>query len=169
MIRTTILLSLTALALGAADSAVAVMHPTAGNDTAGSVTFTPVDGGVKVEAEITGLEPDSSHAIHIHQYGDARAEDGASAGGHYNPGGHQHGLPHEAVRHAGDLGNLEADAEGRAHYELTVDQFTVDGEHAPIIGRSVIIHEKADDGGQPTGNAGPRISIGVIGYADPER
>ena len=29
------------------------------------------------------------------------------------------------------------------------------------------IDAKADDGGQPTGNAGPRISIGGIGYAKP--
>jgi superoxide dismutase, Cu-Zn family len=35
---------------------------------------------------------------------------------------------------------------------------------APVIGRSIIIHAKEDDlTSQPSGNAGPRISQGVIG------
>lgn len=163
-------LILIATALTAAEpAAVAVMQPTAGNQTAGTVTFTPVDDGVLVQAEITGLSPGAKHAIHVHQYGDARAEDGTSAGGHYNPEGHDHGLPgHADHRHAGDLGNLEADDQGTASFELTVDNLSTDGDHNPVIGRSVIIHAKHDDGGQPTGNAGPRIAIGVIGYAKPE-
>ena len=31
-----------------------------------------------------------------------------------------------------------------------------------FLDRAVIIHGKRDDGGQPTGNAGPRIGCGVI-------
>jgi len=148
--------------------AVAVMRPTAGNEVGGTVRFSEVDGGVEIVAEITGLAPDSTHAIHVHQYGDARAEDGTSAGGHYNPEGHEHGLPDSEPRHAGDLGNLEADAEGNASYELTVDNISIDRAMNPVLGRGMIIHAKHDDGGQPTGNAGPRIAIGVIGAANPE-
>ena len=51
---------------------VAVMHPTAGNKAGGTVVFTQTKDGVKVEANITGLSPDSQHAIHVHQYGDVR-------------------------------------------------------------------------------------------------
>jgi len=166
MPRIIILLALSTLALAAAD-AVAVMQPTAGNTAGGTVTFTATDDGVRVHAAITGLSPDGIHAIHVHQFGDARAEDGTSAGGHYNPEGHDHGLPDQAQRHAGDFGNLQADAEGEADFELVVDNLSIDGEHNPVIGRGVIIHAKQDDGGQPTGNAGPRIAIGVIGYAKP--
>jgi len=39
---------------------------------------------------------------------------------------------------------------------------SVMGKNA-VIGRGIVIHAKPDDGGQPTGNAGDRIGVGVIG------
>jgi Cu-Zn family superoxide dismutase len=90
-----------------------------------------------------------------------------SAGGHYNPENHQHGLPETEMRHAGDLGNLEADSEGKATLERTVSNISIAGMKNPIIGRGVIVHAKVDDGGQPVGNAGGRIGCGVIGVANP--
>ncbi|NNF43019.1 MAG: superoxide dismutase family protein, partial [Phycisphaerales bacterium] len=68
-------------------------------------------------------------------------------------------------RHAGDFGNLVADATGRAHKVITVENITIAGTRNPIVGRGVIVHAKMDDGGQPTGNAGARIAQGVIGIA----
>lgn len=145
--------------------AVALMQPTQGSKTAGTVTFTQASAGVKVEANITGLEPNAKHAIHIHEFGDISKPDGMGTGGHYNPEGHEHGLPDQEKRHAGDLGNLEADAEGKCTYTLVVTNITVDGHRNVILGRGVIIHAKVDDGGQPVGNAGARIAQGVIGVA----
>jgi len=145
--------------------AVAVMTPTAGNSAAGTVTFTQGEKGIIVEATIRGLEAGQQHAIHIHQYGDLRLDNGKGTGGHYNPEGHPHALPTSEQRHGGDLGNLTADAKGNASYSIVVTNITIDGDHNPIIGRGVIIHAKVDDGGQPTGNAGARISQGVIGIA----
>ncbi len=145
--------------------AVAVLHPTAGNKAQGKVTFTQAGDKVKVVAEIEGLAPGQKHAFHIHQFGDCSAPDGTSAGGHYNPESHPHGLPETAQRHAGDLGNIEADASGKARYETTVDNISVAGLKNPIVGRGVIVHAKPDDGGQPVGNAGGRIACGVIGVA----
>ncbi|MFW6353848.1 MAG: superoxide dismutase family protein, partial [Verrucomicrobiota bacterium] len=143
---------------------IAVLTPASGSEVHGTVTFTAVeDDMVRVEAHVTGLEPDSKHAIHIHEFGDVRAEDGTSAGGHYNPEDHPHGLPDEDTRHAGDFGNLHADEDGVARFTLGVDNVTLFGKENPIIGRSVIVHAKKDDGGQPTGNAGARLAAGVIG------
>ena len=34
-----------------------------------------------------------------------------------------------------------------------------------ILGHGVVVHEKADDFGQPVGNAGGRLAVGVIGIA----
>lgn len=148
------------------NAAVCVMQATEGNNVSGTVTFTESGGKVKIVADIMGLTANQKHAIHIHEFGDLRKGDGTGTGGHYNPEGHEHGLTDKAERHAGDLGNLSADADGNAHYELEVDNITVAGEHNPILGRSIIIHAKEDDGGQPVGNAGPRIAQGVIGVAN---
>ncbi len=147
--------------------AVAVLHSTAGNKCQGKVTFTQEGDKVKVVADIEGLNPGQKHAIHIHQFGDCSAPDGMSAGGHYNPEGHPHGLPSSEKRHAGDLGNLTADGNGKAHYEVTAENISVAGTKNPIVGRGVIVHAKTDDGGQPVGNAGGRIACGVIGVANP--
>ncbi len=151
--------------MGAITHAVAVMVSTEGNTAHGTVSFVQTDDGVHITADIAGLSANASHAIHIHEFGDLTAADGTSAGGHYNPEGHDHGLPEQDARHAGDLGNLMTDDDGNAQLDLTVDNITVAGMHNPIIGRGVIIHAKTDDGGQPTGNAGARISMGVIGIA----
>jgi superoxide dismutase, Cu-Zn family len=148
---------------------IAVLSPTEGNQTTGVVTFKPADKGkVEIEARLTGLLPNSKHAIHIHQYGDLTSKDGKSAGDHYNPMHHPHALPDKENRHAGDFGNLESDQNGNADFKLTVDNISLAGRLSPIIGRAVVVHAKVDDGSQPTGNAGDRIAIGVIGVKNPK-
>ena len=148
---------------------VAVLSPTEGNQAAGVVTFKSAGKGkVEVNANLTGLTPNSKHAIHIHQYGDLTSKDGKSAGDHYNPLGHEHGLPDKKIRHAGDFGNLEADASGNATMLLVVDNISLAGRLSPIIGRGVVVHAKPDDGSQPSGNAGDRIAVGVIGVRNPK-
>jgi Cu-Zn family superoxide dismutase len=168
----TVLFFASAVCTRAADNpaiqkAVAVLHATAGNQCHGVVRFTQDGDSVKVVADLEGLTPGQKHAFHIHQYGDCSAPDGMSAGGHYNPEGHQHGLPEIDNRHAGDLGNVQADNDGKAHYEISVNNISVAGQKNPILGRGVIVHAKPDDGGQPVGNAGPRLACGVIGVSNP--
>ena len=148
---------------------VAVLSPTEGNQTTGVVTFKSVGKGqVEIEAQLTGLPPNSKHAIHIHQYGDLTSKDGESAGDHYNPTHHPHALPDKENRHAGDFGNLESDQSGNANFKLTVDNISLAGRLNPIIGRGVVVHAKLDDGSQPSGNAGDRMAVGVIGVRNPK-
>lgn len=146
----------------------AVLMPTKGNEARGIVTFEPLeDNEVRITARVSGLKPDSKHAIHIHEFGDVSSEDGTSAGGHFNPSGKAHGLPDSDERHVGDFGNLDADADGNANLVLTVKSLSlIEGDHA-VIGRAVIVHAGEDKGTQPTGDAGDRIAQGVIAVANP--
>jgi superoxide dismutase, Cu-Zn family len=152
------------LAAAAGGRAVAVLHAAPGGKVEGTVWFEPAAGGVKVKAKVTGLAP-GTHGFHVHEFGDCSTADFTSAGSHFNPMAMAHGAPKDAARHVGDLGNIEANAEGVATLEWTDPQLAFEGMHA-IVGRAVIVHAKADDlKTQPTGDAGGRLACGVIGIA----
>lgn len=62
----------------------------------------------------------------------------------------------------GNLGQLTADASGSA-----TGSRTVDARLRQLLGRAVVIHEKANDDTKPDGAAGTPIACGVIGIANP--
>ncbi|WP_437896433.1 superoxide dismutase family protein [Sorangium sp. So ce124] len=128
----------------------------------GTATFTEVEGGVKVAVLISGA-PKGKVAVHVHETGDCSAPDAKSAGAHYNPENHPHGIPDGAPHHLGDLGNIEVKADGTGSHEIIAKGANLkDGAPNTFLGRAIIVHEKADDGSQPAGNAGGRIGCGVI-------
>jgi Cu-Zn family superoxide dismutase len=145
--------------------AIAVLHPTAGSKVGGTVTFTEVADGVQVQAEITGLSP-GNHGFHVHEFGDCSSADASAAGGHFNPTGKPHAGPDALERHVGDMGNVEADASGKAKLDYVDHQISLTNDQQSVIGRSVVVHAKADDlKSQPAGDSGARIACGVIGRA----
>jgi Cu-Zn family superoxide dismutase len=145
-----------------APTASANLGPTKGNQVAGTVTFVQRGDKVVVDARVTGLSP-GLHGFHIHEKGDCTAADASSAGAHFNPRKGPHAGPDSAERHAGDLGNLTADANGVAVYRVEVGGISLGTEADSIIGRAVIVHANADDlRTQPAGNAGPRLACGLI-------
>lgn len=147
--------------------AVAALQPTKDSAVRGSVSFSRSAGGVRVLARIEGLTP-GLHGFHVHEFGDCSAPDGTSAGAHFNPAGAPHAGPHDAVRHTGDLGNVEANAEGVAVVDYVDPKAGFEGETS-ILGRGVIVHAKPDDlKTQPTGDAGGRLACGVIGVVKAE-
>ncbi|MFD2531492.1 superoxide dismutase family protein [Gracilimonas halophila] len=140
---------------------VATVMPVGDSDVSGSVTFTDTENGVAVSGNFEGLTP-GNHGFHIHEFGDCRADDGTSAGGHFNPGGNDHGAPTDMERHMGDLGNLEVGEDGSGTLEYTDSNVSLE----QILGRGIIIHAGEDDlESQPTGAAGSRVACGVIGIA----
>jgi Cu-Zn family superoxide dismutase len=144
-----------------APSKAATTQPS-NNKVMGTVTFTEMGDHLHVTAHITGLAPNSKHGFHIHEKGDLSAPDLTSTGGHYNPDGHQHGAP-GAMSHAGDLGNITADASGMAMVDMMLMGVTIGGAKNDIIGKAVIVHGGTDDlTSQPAGAAGPRVAGGVI-------
>ena len=86
--------------------------------------------------KITGLKP-GNHGFHIHQFGDYTGGC-VSAGSHFNPHNKDHGGPDDTERHAGDLGNVVAGADGVVNLDITDAQIPVDGPNC-IIGRSVVV------------------------------
>ena len=133
-----------------------------GGTVEGHVTFTEKGGEVTVVAHITGAPP-GTHGFHVHETGDCSSPDFTSAGGHFNPTDMPHGAPTDMERHAGDLGNVEVAEDGTAHHEMTSSMITVSEGASSVVGRGVILHEKADDlVSQPTGAAGARLACGVI-------
>ncbi|KII86770.1 hypothetical protein PLICRDRAFT_700059 [Plicaturopsis crispa FD-325 SS-3] len=155
-----------------ATKAVAVLR---GPDSAvtGTVTFaqSSKDGLVTVSGDIKNLSPNAKRGFHIHQYGDL-SNACLSTGSHYNPLSAPHGAPSNppSQRHAGDLGNVETDAQGSAVFTISTPKGVGLLE---LIGRAVVIHAGTDDLGQggneeslKTGNAGARAACGVIGLTD---
>ena len=61
-----------------------------------------------------------------------------SAGAHYNPFGKTHGAPEDEERHLGDLGNVVADASGKAAVEMTDPMMKLSGPHS-VIGRTLVV------------------------------
>ena len=152
-----------------AGHAIAIIVGTKGNEgITGAVRFTQTPEGVRALAEVAGLAPNSKHGFHIHEFGDlSDMEKGMSVGGHFDPAksGH-HGKPADdaKTRHGGDMGNLVANENGKGYVEVMLKDVTISGANS-ILGRGIVVHEKEDDFGQPVGNAGGRIGIGVIGVA----
>ena len=138
-----------------------------GSTVAGTASFEDTAAGLKISAMIHGLAP-GAHGFHVHEWGSC--EDSAkAAGSHFNPAHAAHG---EALKngpdkaHAGDMGNIIADAKGDAKLDAVIPGVSLTGKFA-VVGRAVVVHEKVDDFSQPVGNAGSRVGCGVIGLTGP--
>lgn len=142
-----------------------VLESRSGSAAIGKASFVEVDGMVRMEASLSGLEP-GVHAIHIHEKADCSADDGTSSGGHWNPTFEPHGKwGNEGGFHRGDIGNFEADASGNGIIALKTDLWCIgcDDEKKNILGKAIIVHQGADDfTSQPSGAAGARVSCGGI-------
>lgn len=133
-----------------------------GSNVTGKAVLTQTADGVKVVLDVANATP-GQHAAHVHEKGDCSSADGKSAGDHFSPDGHPHGLPPGEPRHLGDFGNMTVGADGKGHLELVAAKANLkaDDPHS-FLNRAIIVHAKVDDGGQPTGNAGERIACGEI-------
>lgn len=120
----------------------------------------------KVKLELDVLVPTKAGlpvAVHLHEHGDC-GNGGTNAHGHWNPRNTAHGKWGEGAFHAGDIGNITLDGNGRGRLTLTTDLWSIGGDAMTnIADRAVIVHAGVDDYlTQPTGNSGARIGCGVI-------
>ncbi|MEI3611218.1 superoxide dismutase family protein [Pseudogracilibacillus sp. SO30301A] len=132
----------------------------------GIATLTEESDGVHIAVAAHHL-PEGMHGFHIHEKGMCDTPDFESAGGHFNPGGKNHGFDDPEGPHAGDMVNLEVHADGTAEQIFINDMVTLkkDVPHSLFSeeGTTLMIHADSDDYvSQPAGDAGERIVCGVI-------
>ena len=123
--------------LSAASAKANIKGTSEASSISGVASFEDTTQGLHISVEIHGA-PEGIHGFHIHEFGDT-SNSGKAAGG-----------------------NIEIDADGNGKLHLTVPNLFVTGNTHSVAGRGVILHEKPDDFGQPTGNAGSRIAAGTI-------
>ncbi len=128
----------------------------------GKVSFWQTKQGCLITAEVEGLPQEKNNvctpsifAFHIHegeQCSGTPEDPFAETKGHYNPQKCDH------PNHAGDLPPLFSN-QGWAWMAVVTNRFSL----KEILGKTVVIHEHADDfKTQPSGDSGKKIACGVI-------
>ena len=141
-----------------APSAAAHLVSTKSGVAMGSVTFEQDGNTITMSGTFNNLPP-GPHAFYIHEVGDC-SKKGVKIGKHLDPTKAKHGPPGSSTRHAGDLGDIVADADGNATFQMSTDSVVMeDGRPDSILQRSIVIHAKKDD---RKGSGGAAIACGVI-------
>lgn len=120
----------------------------------GQIKFYQKKNCVLIEANVNGLPTNDTgfFGFHIHEGDNCTGTGFSNTKTHYNPTM----VPHPS--HAGDLPPLML-CNKNAYLSVATDRLRV----SDIIGRTVVIHDMADDfTSQPAGNAGTKIACGVI-------
>ena len=141
-------------------SAMAMLKTAAGADVGRA---TVMQNGTALTVRVDGRAmPPGTHGVHVHTVGRCDAPDFATAGGHWNPSGTQHGTQNPQGPHAGDLPNLMVAADGTGTLTMTLPGGTIDGLF-DTDGSAFVVHAAADDlKTDPSGNSGARIACGVF-------
>lgn len=130
----------------------------------GTAILNETPHGVLVRVSLINA-PTGVHALHIHQTGKCEPPF-ETAGGHFNPGGRQHGIDNAAGMHAGDLPNINVPAGGQLTFDLFAPTVSLRGGSNSLVdadGSALVLHQGADDyKSDPAGNAGARIACGVV-------
>jgi Cu-Zn family superoxide dismutase len=149
-------------------SATASIRNVAGEQRGTAELWQDRDNIVHVDVQVSGMPP-GPHGIHFHAVGTCDASGGtpfASAGGHYNPLGRQHGLDNPSGPHGGDAPNFTVASDGTGRATFTTDRVSLTDGSTSLFdndGSAIVIHAAADDQiSQPAGNAGARIACGVV-------
>jgi len=145
-------------------SATATLKDGKGKEV-GAAQLRETPQGVLLTIELKGIEP-GVKAFHIHDAGRCEGPTFQSAGPHYNPEKHPHGLLTAGGAHAGDLPNIHVPETGIASVEILATGVTLgQGERSLLDanGSALVLHAKADDyTSDPAGNAGDRMACGIV-------
>lgn len=146
----------------AVDKAQATLKDPDGKEV-GHATLIASQGGVLISLDLTAV-PAGERAIHIHAVGKCEPPKFESAGPHFNPEQHEHGVMNPKGAHAGDMPNLHVPESGKLQIEILNSAVSLtEASLLDADGAAIVIHAKPDDyKTDPAGDAGDRIACGVI-------
>jgi len=130
--------------------------PANGSNVRGFISFTQTGDKVAVAGDFYELFP-GAHSIYIHEVGNCRSANAASAGPVWN-------VPGNTGRRTGALPELFAGSEGRANISTSLRTISVGtGRPDDVMGRSVVIYADVEtDPKAEFGVPNNRLACGVI-------
>ena len=148
----------------AEESATVTLRDAEGKDVT-TLTLSDSGNGILVTGTLTEVPP-GPHAIHFHEVGKCEAPF-ESAGGHFNPTSHQHGILNAEGHHAGDMPNVVMPEAGQGTIQIFASGVTlvagIDGSLRDEDSTAIVIHAGPDDyKTDPAGDSGDRIACGVV-------
>ena len=112
----------------------------------GAVDVSENNGIVSLTLRLSGFDPNSSHAVHLHN---GSCED---PGAHWNQNTNESFCGRESLgfpwmrSKAGDIGNVTVDEDGEAIFNIQTDLWTLNtGLDSDIIGKVIVVHQYAED------------------------
>lgn len=137
----------------------AVLLPTPGNATRGTVALIERADGVQVSYNLSGMPPNSEHALQVHERGDCIVINQPDAGPVFAPVS-ERGRSNSRLE--GDLANIRADANGTATGFIVAPDISLDGVRS-VLSRAILLHRDASDPyAAAPHSAGPALACGVI-------
>lgn len=141
-----------------------------------NASFVYQDGVTTLDINVSGMVPNSSHAMHLHQ---GTVEE---PGRHWNQGKFVTFCDTKSLGEfwlkpfAGDIGNIEIDAEGNGLFKVKTDLWRLGtGDDLDIAGTVLFIHEKFEDFGNECdpshghdhGHTNTKIAGGTVVLGNP--
>ncbi|SNS98438.1 superoxide dismutase, Cu-Zn family [Ekhidna lutea] len=141
-------------------------------DWMGNAAFTYQDGVTILEVSVSNMEPNTAHAMHLHQ---GTLEE---PGRHWNKGRFIAFCDSVSMGRlwlkpfAGDIGNIQVDEEGSGNFTIQTDLWSLGtGDASDISGTVLFIHHKSEDftnecdpghSHDPSGHANAKIAGGTV-------
>ena len=137
----------------------ATLQPTGGNTATGTVTFIERADGVQVSYNLSGMPPNSEHALQIHERGDCIIPASSDGGPVFAPASER---SDSGSKVEGDLASIRADANGTATGFIIAPDVSLDGVRS-VLSRAIVLHRDTADGyAMVPHGAGPALACGVI-------
>lgn len=151
-------------------SAVAQLKSKDGK-TGGDIQLVQQDARfVNIRGRIIGLTP-GAHGFHVHTNAVTKEGDCESIGPHFNPQNKPHGGKSGWERHVGDLGNVFADSDGVAFFDITDSLIALNNGPNSVMNRTLVVTAQNDDLGEGrdkesvlNGNSGKVLACGTIKF-----